>query len=119
MPGDFLDIPLPSKSIDLIVSSYAFHHLTAPEKQKAVDVMKSVLKPGGRIILADLMFKNEIERQRIESTYLEAGRPEVPAEYADEYPGYYDDLESAFNTAGFTVRAEQPTEAVFIICASL
>jgi ubiquinone/menaquinone biosynthesis C-methylase UbiE len=119
MPGHFLDIPLPPESTDLIISSYAFHHLTAPEKTGAVGVMKSVLKPGGRIIIADLMFRNETERQRIERTYLEAGRPDVPAEYAGEYPGYYDDLAAALTSAGFTVRGEQQTEAVWIICASL
>jgi putative AdoMet-dependent methyltransferase len=119
LPGDFLHIPLPPDSTDLIVSSYAFHHLTAPEKEQSVDVMKSVLKPGGRIIIADLMFQNEDARRRIERAYLDTGRPEVPAEYADEYPGYCDDLVPAFTAAGFTSRAEPQTEAVWIICAGL
>jgi putative AdoMet-dependent methyltransferase len=119
LPGDFLDIPLPPHSTDLIISSYAFHHLTAPEKVQSVDVMKRVLRPGGRIIIADLMFKNETERHRIERTYIEAGRPEVPAEYAAEFPGYYDDLAAAFTAAGFTVLGHQQTEAVWIIYARL
>ena len=41
MPGHFLDIPLPDQSIDLIVSSYAFHHLTSEEKEVAVQEMKA------------------------------------------------------------------------------
>ncbi|MGD9118514.1 MAG: class I SAM-dependent methyltransferase, partial [Dehalococcoidia bacterium] len=113
MPGHFLDIPLPPQSIGLIVSSYAFHHLTASEKERSVGIMKNVLSPGGRIIIADLMFWNEAERQRIERSYFEAGRPEVPAEYAGEFPGYFEDLVAAFSSVGFTVDGEQLTQAVW------
>ncbi len=117
MPGHFLDIPLPPQSIDLIVSSYAFHHLTSGEKEEAVHEMKRVLKSGGRVVIADLMFKNPVERNRIEEAYRQAGRPEIPEEYADEFPGYADHLEKAFIKAGFTFKSERLTDAVWIICA--
>lgn len=119
MTGHFLDIPLPPQSIDLIVSSYAFHHLTAEEKVKAVSEMKKVLKPVGRIVIADLMFRNAAERERIENEYRKAGKDKIPEEYAEEYPGYVDDLRDAFTAAGFTFSEEQMTEAVWIIHAYL
>ena len=119
MPGHFLDIPLPPQSVDLIVSSYAFHHLTPEEKEESVLEMKRVLKPGGRIVIADMMFRNAAERERIEREYRKAGKDEIPEEYAEEYPGYVDDLRDAFTTAGFTFRDEQMTESVWIISACL
>ena len=119
MPGDFLDIPLTPRSIDLIVSTYAFHHLTAEEKAEAVQVMKIVLRPGGRIVIADLMFRNAAERNKIENEYRNAGKNDIVEEYENEYPGYFDDLVSVFYHAGFTTDGEQLTESVWIIRASL
>lgn len=119
MPGHFLDIPLPSQSFDIIASAYAFHHLTPEEKERAVREMKRVLKPGGRIVIADLMFRNPAERSTTERAMKAAGQHEIVAEYADEYPGYFDSIESSFTASGFTFRGEQLTEAVWIICACL
>lgn len=119
VPGDFLDIPLPSKSIDLIVSSYAFHHLTAYEKVDAVREMKRVLSPGGRIIITDLMFWNAGERKRIEDAFRRAGRNDIVEEYENEYPGYFEDLIKVFDGAGFSTDGERLTESVWIIRASL
>ena len=117
MPGHFLDIPLPPQSIDLIVSSFAFHHLTPEEKERAVYEMKRVLRPGGRIVMSDPMFRNAAEREHIESSYRQAGKDEIPAEYADEFPGYFDDLKEVFTTAGFTFSGEQLNDSVWIIRA--
>jgi putative AdoMet-dependent methyltransferase len=119
VPGDFLDIPLPPQSVDLIVSSYAFHHLTAEEKTEAAVEMKRVLKPGGRIVIADLMFRNAAERNKIENEYLKVGRNDIVEEYQDEYPGYFDELVKVFDRAGFTTDGERLTESVWIIRAIL
>lgn len=48
-----------SQSFDVIVSGYAIHHLTEPEKFLLFDEMAKALKPGGKIIIADLMFYDE------------------------------------------------------------
>ena len=119
MPGDFLNIPIPPQSIDLIVSTYAFHHLTAEEKAEAVQVMKRVLRPGGRVVIADLMFRNAAERSIIENEYLNAGRNDIVEEYENEYPGYFEDLVRVFDGAGFTTDGERLTESVWIIRALL
>ena len=119
IPGDFLNIPLPPQSIDLIVSSYAFHHLTPEEKAEAAYVMKRVLRPGGRIIIADLMFRNAAERKRIEDSLRRAGRDEIVEEYQEEYPGFFEDIVEAFDKAGFVTDGEQLTQSVWIIRACL
>lgn len=57
--GDFFHIPLTDQPINYIVSTYAFHHLTDQEKEKAIALYSSVLAPGAKIIFADTMFITE------------------------------------------------------------
>jgi ubiquinone/menaquinone biosynthesis C-methylase UbiE len=50
------EFDLPDASVDLIVSSYALHHLR--DQDKAALVMRAArwLRPGGRLVIADMMF---------------------------------------------------------------
>jgi SAM-dependent methyltransferase len=50
------ELNLPAGSVDLIVSSYALHHLRDPDKAKLVQAAAGWLRPGGRIVIADMMF---------------------------------------------------------------
>ena len=50
------DLDLPAGSIDVVVSSYALHHLRDPDKAKLVQAAARWLRPGGRIVIADMMF---------------------------------------------------------------
>lgn len=54
LPVEELD--LPPASADLIVSSYALHHLRDPDKARLVDAAITWLRPGGRLLIADMMF---------------------------------------------------------------
>src|SRR6202000_1261543 len=47
---------LPPSYADLIVSSYALHHLTHAEKYELTRRMAQGLRPGGRLVIADMMF---------------------------------------------------------------
>jgi ubiquinone/menaquinone biosynthesis C-methylase UbiE len=47
---------LPEGSVDLVVSNYALHHLRDRDKQVAVDEAFKWLRPGGRIVIGDMMF---------------------------------------------------------------
>ena len=49
-------LALPESSLDLVVSSYALHHLRDADKAKLVDSAFHWLRPGGRLVLADMMF---------------------------------------------------------------
>ena len=50
------DLDLPPASVDLIVSSYALHHLRDPDKARLVTAAYQWLRPGGQIVIADMMF---------------------------------------------------------------
>jgi 2-polyprenyl-3-methyl-5-hydroxy-6-metoxy-1,4-benzoquinol methylase len=54
LPIEALDMP--ADSIDLIVSSYALHHLRDPDKAKLVTAAYGWLRPGGQLVIADMMF---------------------------------------------------------------
>ena len=115
LPGNFLDIPLPPQSIDIIVSSYAFHHLTEEEKTISVSLMRDILQPGGRIVIADLMFKNQREKERIRQNLRNSGQSETVEELDEEYPAYFENLEKVFQGEGFSFHGEQLTESVWIL----
>lgn len=50
------ELVLPDDSVDLVVSSYALHHLRDADKARLVRSAARWLRPGGRIVLADMMF---------------------------------------------------------------
>jgi len=54
--SDLRQFQLPPASVDLVVSSYALHHLQDPEKRALVARAARWLRPGGRLVIADMMF---------------------------------------------------------------
>ncbi len=49
------ELVLPAGSADLVVSSYALHHLRDADKARLVSAASGWLRPGGRLIIADMM----------------------------------------------------------------
>jgi|SRR5215471_8554457 len=47
------ELPYPEGSFDRVISSFMFHHLPAEEKVKTLRAIRRVLKPGGRLHMAD------------------------------------------------------------------
>jgi putative AdoMet-dependent methyltransferase len=115
--GDFLTIPLYLPRVDLVVSAYALHHLTPAEKVEAVIEMKRLLNPKGRVVIADLMFRNAAEERRIRQALRETGRSDILDEIKDEYPGLFEELTIIFTEEGFSIQGERLTESVWIISA--
>jgi len=55
--GDMTSLPFEDHSFDVIVSSLAIHNIpNAAGRQAAIDEAVRVLRPGGRILIADLAF---------------------------------------------------------------
>ncbi|MEW8994042.1 methyltransferase domain-containing protein [Clostridium sp.] len=90
--GEFLKIPYGDRYFDIIVSTYAFHHLNEEEKFIAIEEMIRVLKSNGKIILGDLMFENKAEKANI----LKSLSKEQVEEIEDEYYSNIDFLKKEF-----------------------
>ena len=88
--GNFLDAPYCSNHFDVVVSTYAFHHLQSEEKLKAINYMCDYLKDNGRIVIADLMFLNKEEREKCRENFISQGRADLWEIVEDEY---YSDIE--------------------------
>ena len=50
------NLSLPAGSVDLIVTSYALHHLRDADKDRLVAAAYHWLRPGGSLVVADMMF---------------------------------------------------------------
>ncbi len=117
--GDFLNLPFKLSSVDIIVSSYAWHHLTPQKKIKSISEMKRVLKKNGIIIIADLMFASQFEKQKLLSKLRRQKKFDLIADIESEYYGDIETLTVAFNKQGFIFRSKQLTDLVWIIEAQL
>lgn len=55
--ADAAGLPLDSGSVDAVISNYCLHHLTDADKQRALQEIARVLRPGGRVVIGDMMFR--------------------------------------------------------------
>lgn len=49
-------LSIPAQSVDLVVTNYALHHLHDGDKQAVVRAAAGWLRPGGRLVVGDMMF---------------------------------------------------------------
>lgn len=59
--ADLRRLPLADESATLVVSNYTFHHLDDPGKELALAEARRVLRPGGRLVVCDMMFSLSLE----------------------------------------------------------
>jgi ArsR family transcriptional regulator len=84
--GDIENPPIDPTTLDLAILSQALHHAEHP--QTAVDAAFKILKPGGRLIVLDLLQHNFEEAREM---------------YADRWLGFAEsDLAAMLEKAGFT-----------------
>lgn len=66
--GDMRKLPFPDASFELIVSSLAIHNVPDAEgRATAVKEIARVLKPGGRVLLADFKFTTDYAKSLTEA----------------------------------------------------
>jgi ArsR family transcriptional regulator len=83
--GDIEEPPIDAESVDLVVFSQALHHAGSP--QRAVHSAHRILRPGGRVVILDLL-AHQFEQAR-----------EL---YADTWLGFSESaLTGFFEDAGF------------------
>src|ERR1700693_1836870 len=51
-----VSLPLVDGIADLVVSNYCLHELRHPDKERVLAEARRVLRPGGRLVVGDMMF---------------------------------------------------------------
>ncbi|WP_421384838.1 class I SAM-dependent DNA methyltransferase [Bacillus salacetis] len=116
--GDFLDFPIPEEQITSIVSSYAFHHLTDIEKEKAIEKYSHILPQGGVIVFADTVFKNKEARRAIMEQAIASYFNNLVDDLNSEHYTYLENLKSMCEKHGFTVEFIQKNKYVWVMTAT-
>jgi ubiquinone/menaquinone biosynthesis C-methylase UbiE len=61
LEADLRILPLEDEWATLVVSNYAFHHLDDAGKELALSEARRVLRPGGRLVVCDMMFSLSLD----------------------------------------------------------
>jgi arsenite methyltransferase len=73
--ADITGLPFDNDSVDVIVSSLVVHNIPSPEgRAKAISEATRVLRPGGRLVLADIWATGRHVRQLRELGWIDARR---------------------------------------------
>lgn len=59
-----VSLPLVDGSVTVVVSNYCLHHLRDADKRRALAEIHRVLRPGGRLVIGDMMFGVGLARRR-------------------------------------------------------
>lgn len=114
--GNFLDETyVEGVKFDCIATTYAFHHLTQIEKEKAIDYMLDSLNPKGKIVIGDLMFFNEANREEKRQEFIANGREELWEIVEDEFYSDVEKLKGYVEKKGIGFRYEHLVNFTWII----
>lgn len=59
-----VSLPLADESASLVVSNYCYHHLADDDKERGIAEVFRVLRPGGRVVIGDMMFRVQMTDRR-------------------------------------------------------
>jgi putative AdoMet-dependent methyltransferase len=116
--GDLLEFEVDGLTIDTIVSTYVFHHLTDVEKGVALKKYSELLEENGRVIFADTMFITEDAKQAQIVKERSRGFHNVADDLEREYYTTVPVLMDLFMKAGFDVACKQMNDYVWILNAT-
>ncbi|MEK5231827.1 methyltransferase domain-containing protein [Lysinibacillus sp. FSL K6-0232] len=113
--GDFDRYEEPIIKINSIVSTYAFHHLTAESKKIALAKFKHTLSPDGNIVFADVLFENEAAYQQAINDAQEQQHLNVVRDLTEEYYETLASMTSIFEDSGFKATFTQKNQYVWLL----
>ncbi len=115
----FLSFAQPEKSVDQIVSTFAFHHLPDFWKGIALNRMRKMLKVGGKLYLHDIIVEEQnVTRnitQLIEKLSKKGGsalRQDLEDHFAMEFSTYDWILDGLLKRAGFEIMEKRIEDGV-------
>src|SRR5579884_990865 len=59
-----VSLPLVDGAASLVVSNYCYHHLSDADKERGLAEVFRVLRPGGRAVIGDMMFRVQVSDRR-------------------------------------------------------
>jgi len=117
--GGFLTYVHEDSPLDLIVSSLALHHLPDFWKQKALLRLNAMLRPGGKLFLADVVFSGKDYEANIarwiEETAAKAGahmEADLGSHLCTEFSTFAWIMEGLLARAGFRIDSAEHTNGV-------
>jgi len=95
---DLLEVFERNDRYDVVVSTYAIHHLTDEEKAALVEVVAARMNPSGRFVVGDLMVAS---RSAIPAVRARLQHEDVDALFEEEFAWHVDEALGALAAAGF------------------
>lgn len=111
--GVIESLPFPDETFDVVTSSLMMHHLPEPLQVEGLAEIRRVLKPGGRILIADMMRPSTSFLKRFFILFVHHGHSiqfgieDLPKLMGEAGFEKVEQLDARFLTIGF-VRAKKP-----------
>jgi len=102
-----LEDPLPEGPFDLVFSALAVHHLDAPGKRDLFARVATVLRPGGRFALADVIVPTD------------PANAQIPLSQDFDRPDRLDDQLAWLAAAGFKAQTTWTADDLAVVAADL
>ena len=116
--GGFLNIPQRNNSVDAIISSYAFHHLSDDDKKLAALLFSTKLRAGGKVVIADTMYESDEDRINLIKDSIAKNYTSLAEDLETEFYTTHKVLSDIFTYAGFEVSFRQMNRFVWIVTAT-
>ena len=113
--GNFLDKPFRKKDVDIVVTTYALHSLNANEKKEAIKLMLEYLKDDGKIIIADFMFSDDLEREECKKHLYDKGRQDLWSVIDKKYYTNIEELTRYIILLDYKIHAEHIVNFTWLV----
>nr|WP_276913061.1 methyltransferase domain-containing protein [Aneurinibacillus aneurinilyticus] len=115
--GNFLALPYVDSQFDFVVTSLAFHHITNEQQPLALEEMKRVLKPSGRICITDLMYESIEDRERYIKRLKQQGQEEAIHLIENKHYAFLPDVLYWFEENDYITKHKRIDNLLYIVYA--